>query len=1036
MKHMKYFLAILSLSGLFLTQNLHSQTDEKVGKLEWENQSILQIGNEKPHVQFHAYPNEEMAKTKDLSKSPWYALLNGDWKFNFVEKPGDRPVDFYKTDYDVSQWETIVVPSNWEMKGYSLPLYTNVKYPFPKNAPFIPHDDNPVGSYRRTFQIAKQWDGRETFLTFDGVNSAYYVWINGVKVGYSQGSRTSVEFNITKLIHSGENTIAVEVYRWCDGSYLEDQDFWRLSGIFRSVYLSSRDQSHIRDFKVDTQLDSNYQNAKLVVDLALANVPEKATIDFKLYNAEGEIVLNKTIPANNPKATFDISNPRKWNAEDPYLYTAIFNLKDQKGNIIESIPQKVGFRQVEIKGNLFLVNGVAVKMKGVNRHEFDPINGQVISREGMIRDIKLMKAFNINAVRNSHYPDVPEWYDLCDQYGIYLMDEANLETHGYGNKGVNQLSNDPAWERPYLDRIERMVYANRNHASIIMWSLGNECSDGPHFKKAQKWIHEVDSSRPVHYQGDQGASDVISRFYPEVDWLPENAKPLMTCEYNHAMGNSSGNLKEYWDLIYANDNHMGGYIWDWMDQGLQTPTPIAEKAKFGKGPVKDYFFAYGGWHKQKYANDANYCQNGLIGADGKPHPGIYAVKYAYRNIHVKAVDLASGMISIRNWFDFSNIQNRATAKWEIQENGKIIAAGDLTDLDIPARTEKQVKLNLPVLEKSSNERFLTIRFFSKKATDLMEIGHEISWEQFLLSGAYSTSINADTTKQTVKQSESKLEIIAKDFSVSFDKKTGALTSYKVENREMISGNRLDFWRPITDNDKGGMGKGGMGGPLKTNNWRNPNEKQELTKFAVTTNKNNVLVTVAIFFPTTGAKVTIAYTIYANAVIDVNANYDYSTIKVEDRNAHRTGMKWNLNGDLSMMNWYGRGPEETYADRNYETIGLYKGTVDEQWTNYARPQENGYKTDVRWVTMTDKSGKGLRFETLGSPFGTGARYYSDDTIEKAKYAFEMERSSNIFFNIDANQIGVGGRNSWSAEPLMQYQAKAESYKCEFRISPIK
>jgi beta-galactosidase len=586
---LKVLLSILTIS-LFLG-NTYSQTETKPVQLEWENQDIIQIGNEKPHVQFHAYPTAELAKTFEKAKSPWYSLLNGDWKFNFVEKPADRPVDFYKNDYDVSKWKTIAVPSNWEMKGYSLPLYTNVTYPFPKNPPFIPHDDNPVGSYRRTFQISPTWDGRETYLTFDGVNSAYYVWVNGIKVGYSQDSRTSVAFNITKMIKPGENQIAVEVYRWCDGSYLEDQDFWRMSGIFRNVYLTSRNKTHIRDFKVDTHLDAEYKNAVLKLDFEVANVIENSTIDIELFDAAGKSILNKTISAKSPEATFNVINPRKWNSEDPYLYTAIFNFKDQQGKLIESIPQKVGFRQIEIRGKLFLVNGVASKMKGVNRHEFDTDNGQVVSTAGMIRDITLMKKFNINAVRNAHYPDVPEWYDLCDKYGIYLMDEANLETHGFGNRGVNQLSNDPAWERPYLDRIERMVLANRNHPSIIMWSLGNECSDGPHFVKAHKWIHEVDPSRPVHYQGDQSASDVISRFYPEVDWLPENAKPLMTCEYNHAMGNSSGNLKEYWDLIYANDNHMGGYIWDWMDQGLRTPTPISAKAKFGIGPVKDYFFA-------------------------------------------------------------------------------------------------------------------------------------------------------------------------------------------------------------------------------------------------------------------------------------------------------------------------------------------------------------------------------------------------------------------------------------------------------------
>ncbi len=1032
---MKKILVLLFLSVLFLIENSYSQNETKNAALDWENQEVLQIGNEKPHVQFHAYPSEKLAKTYDRCKSPWYALLNGDWKFNFVEKPADRPIDFYKENFDATKWNTITVPSNWEMKGYSLPLYTNVKYPFPKNPPFIPHDDNPVGSYLRSFEISPEWDGRETYLTFDGVKSAYYVWINGVKVGYSQGSRTPVEFNITDKIKIGKNTIAVEVYRWSDGSYLEDQDFWRMSGIYRDVYLTSRKKEHIQDFTLSTDLDDAYKNATLNIDLKLNSVPNNYTIDLHLFDAEANMVLNKTIETKETKVSFAVNAPRKWNGENPYLYTVLLTLKDEKGTVIESIPQKVGFRKVKIKKNIFLINGVPVKMKGVNRHEFDPVNGQVVSRETMLRDIKLMKEFNINAVRNAHYPDVPEWYDLCDEYGIYLLDEANLETHGFGNRGLNQLSNDPAWERPYLDRIERMVHANRNHPSVIMWSLGNECSDGPHFVKAYEWIHEVDPSRPVHYQGDQKASDVISRFYPPVDWLPDSEKPLMTCEYNHAMGNSNGNLKEYWDLIYANDQHLGGFIWDWMDQGLKTPIPISASDKIGTGPVKNYFFAYGGWHKQKYSNDGPYCQNGIIDADWNPKPGIYAVKYAYRNIHVKAFAIEKGLVSIRNWLDFSNIKDVATGVWEIHENGTLMASGAIEDLDIPARTEKQVMLRFPKLETTNKERLLTLRFFNKDSSGLIKAGHEIAWDQFVLSGKFSaeTMINSGSLK--VKQSKASVSVLGEAFSVEIHKENGNIGSYKVSGKEMISNNRLDFWRPVTDNDKGGM-KNSLGGPLHTNVWRDPIKSQQITEFSVVDNKKNAVITTSFYFPTTGTKTTNTYTVYPNGVIDMKVVYDYSKIKLEDRNAHRTGMKFELHGDLAMMNWYGRGLQETYVDRNYETIGLYKGTVDEQWVNYARPQENGYKTDVRWVTLTDEQGNGLRFETLGMPLGVGARFYSDDTIENSKYDFEMERASQILFNIDAHQMGVGGRNSWGGVPLEEYQAKNDFYTCQFRISPIK
>lgn len=1031
---MKKRTLFLNLCFFFFNINVFTQVKEIN---DWENQGVIQIGTEKPRAHFYSYAAVESAKTFNRSSSTRFQLLNGNWKFNFVKKPANRPINFYKENFDVSKWDSISVPSNWEMKGYSLPLYTNVKYPFPKNPPFIPHDDNPVGSYRKTFIISPEWNNRETFISFDGVKSAFYIWINGVKVGYSQGSRTSVEFNITDKIKAGKNIIAVEVYRWSDGSYLEDQDFWRLSGIYRDVYLTSRKKEHIRDFTITTDLDTTYTNGILNIDLELKNIPDKYKIEAQLFDSKFNKITEKNVLPENPKISFNVNSPIKWNGENPYLYNLLLNLKDEKGRVIESIPQKVGFRKVEIKGNIFLINGISVKMKGVNRHEFDPVNGQVVSKETMLRDIKLLKSFNINAVRNSHYPNVPEWYNLCDEYGIYLLDEANLETHGFGNSGFNQLSNDPTWERPYLDRIERMVIGNKNHPSIIMWSLGNECSDGPHFIKAHAWIHKNDPTRPVHYQGDQKASDVISRFYPPVDWLPENSKPLMTCEYNHAMGNSNGNLKEYWDLIYANDNHLGGFIWDWMDQGLKTKTPISAKENIGKGPVKEDFFAYGGWHKQKYSNDGSYSQNGLITADWKPKPAIYAVKYAYRNIHTKLVDASKGIISIKNWFDFSNIQEVAIGKWEIHENGILLTSGVIKDLDIAASEEKQMKLNIPELKKSEKERILTVRYYTKEDLKLIKEGHEIAWNQFIISGNYLVKQISNLKQQLkIEESKEKISVYGKDFSVEFNKESGNLTLYKIKEKELIFGNRIDFWRAFTDNDKGAMNKGSLGGKTDKNVWKNAHLLSKINNFSVDKKENSIVINIEILYPTTKAKVKKTYIIYGNGTIGVKVFYDYTDITLEDRNAHRTGMKWEINGGFFEIKWYGKGIQETYVDRDYETIGIYKSTVDEQWMEYARPQENGNKTDVRWITLTDKNGEGLRFETLGNPFGIGAKYYVDETIEKSKYSFEMERSSNIFLNIDAHQMGVGGRNSWGGVPLKKYQAKEDFYISEYRILPIK
>lgn len=1022
-------LSLLSIVGSTIAQDTPT--------LDWENQSIIRVGAEEPRATFYAYPSEETAKAYDRTQSPWFVLLNDDWKFNFVEKPADRPLSFYQTDYDDSDWTSISVPSNWEMQGYSQPLYTNVTYPFPKNPPFIPHDDNPVGSYRHSFELPADWKGRETILTFDGVKSACYVWVNGHQMGYSQGSRTSVEFNITSVVKPGKNIIAVEVYRWCDGSYLEDQDCWRMSGIYRDVYLTSRAPLHLRDVAITTDLDNDYNDATFNVDFELSTPSNKHSVEVTLLDTKGRIVLQQEVLPIPTSGSFAVSAPRKWSSEDPYLYTALLTLKDKKGSVIECVPQKVGFREIEIKGNLFLVNGVPAKMKGVNRHEFHPVHGQVVSRESMLRDIRLMKQFNVNAVRCAHYPDVPLWYDLCDEYGIYLMDEANLETHAFGNRRNNLLSNDAAWEASYVDRISRMVKQNKNHPSVIMWSMGNECADGPHFIKASDWIHENDPSRPVHYQGDQKASDMISRFYPPVDWLPKNAKPLMTCEYNHAMGNSNGNLKEYWDLIYANDNHMGGYIWDWMDQGLRTAIPPSSADKIGTGIVKDHFFAYGGWHKQKYKNDGNYCQNGVVGADWEPHPGLYAVKYAYRNIHVMPVDVAAGKVAIRNWFDFSSIASLATGLWEVSENGVVVHSGAIAGLDILPRTAKEVVIDLPVLENTTKERLLTLRFFSNDNYPLIGKGHEIACEQFIMSGKYVPQELTSSGGLEVNEEWDELTVSDSHFSMVFDKASGNLASYQWDNREMIATTRADFWRPFNDNERAALGKGLLGGRPGTNPWHDTYKKQEMTDFSVKPmGKDAVMITVQLVYPTTGAKAQFAYHIYSQGIIDVNIHYDYSAIDSTKRNAHRTGLKMALNGELFNMKWYGKGPQETYADRNYEPIGIYGGTVDEQWTDYSRPQENGYKTDVRWVTMTDAQGKGLRFDILGIPVGVGARYYSDDTMEKSAYSFQMTRSSDIFFNIDAHQMGVGGRNSWGGLPLDKYQAFNDHYEYGFRISPVR
>jgi len=642
---------------IFLVLVFISTISISLGQNDWSNVAVIQQGVEKPHATFFTYPSIDKAKTYDRNQTPWFQLLNGDWKFNWVSKPANRPKDFYKKEFNDSNWKTIPVPSNWQRQGYGKPLYTNVNYPFPKNAPNIPAEDNPVGSYRRYFEISKNWKNRQ-------VKSAYYVWVNGKKVGYSQGSRTPVEYDITKYIKPGKNLVAVEVYRWCDGSYLEDQDFWRLSGIFRDVYITSRASNYIHDFHIQTDLDDSFTHASLKMDAEVVNL--NGTVEFDLLDAKGKNIFH-----NTSKGNFEtqIKRPKKWSAESPYLYLGLLTLKNSSGEIVEVIPQRIGFRTSKIKGNVYFLNGKPIKFKGVNRHEHHPVTGQVLERKDMIRDIELFKKFNINAVRTSHYPNTPEWYDLCDEYGIYIIDEANIESHAYTNKPGNKLANLPEWYQSHLNRIQRMVARDKNHASVVLWSMGNEAGSGENFLKALDWIHKNEPSRPVHYEGgSHKVGDFSSRMYGKEDWMGAISKPSILCEYSHAMGNSNGNLKEYWhNNIYTHPNHAGGFIWDWMDQGLIEKVPEQFNHNIGKGPVKETFFAYGGWHKQKYHNDNNFCMNGLIAADWTPHPGLDALKWVYRNIHVTNFDYEKGLVDIRNWFDFSNIEDIATGTWDIIE---------------------------------------------------------------------------------------------------------------------------------------------------------------------------------------------------------------------------------------------------------------------------------------------------------------------------------------------------------------------------------
>ncbi|RLD74423.1 MAG: beta-galactosidase, partial [Bacteroidetes bacterium] len=784
---------------------------------DWENSEIFGINKKEAHCTSIPFATIEQAKNAVWKASPNYKLLNGNWKFNWVPKPADRPLNFYKPDYDVSDWDEIPVPGNWQMYGYGTPIYVNVKYPFVVvNPPYIPHDNNPVGSYRRNFTVPDNWQKREVFIHFAGVRSAFYIWVNGKKVGYSQGSMTPAEFNLSPYLKKGTNTLAVEVYRWSDGSYLEDQDMWRLSGIFRDVYLFSTAKVHIRDFFVQTELDENYKNAQLKIDIELKNYSDKKynnySIEALLLENDGKNLakpiqkLNIVIPQNdkvNISLSQFVNSPKKWTAETPNLYQLVLVLKNKKGKVVECAETKFGFKKVEIKNAQFLINGKPVHLKGVNRHDMHPEYGQNIPRETMLKDIKLMKQFNINTVRTSHYPNDPYWYKLCDEFGIYVIDETNLESHGAN--GILPSSNSK-WTAASVDRIKSMIQRDKNHACVIMWSLGNEAGMGDNFFAMRDYAHKVDASRPVHYEGYNDAADVYSRMYPDIPSMLEyasvdNTKPYFICEYLHAMGNSCGNMQEYWDVIESDSVFMGACIWDWVDQGLY------KKDKYGTK-----YFAYGGdFGPTDIPSDGNFCINGLIMPDREISPKMWEVKKVYQNIKVEPANLLEGKVKIKNKFSFTNLK-KYKALWQISEDGMVIQDGELKTLNISPLQEKIVTIPYNnVKTKAGAEYWLNVRFIEKDDNLWAEKAHEIAWDQMklpiIIENAEILNVSNKVKPKLVKN-DNTLNIVGANFNIQFNKKSGIISSLKYHDVEYLysksnsdAGPKLQLFRAALDNDK-------------------------------------------------------------------------------------------------------------------------------------------------------------------------------------------------------------------------------------------
>lgn len=1064
---MKTILSLVSATLLF-TLNAFSQSD-------WENEQVIGINKEAPHSHYIPYSNVEEAVMDVSHNSPLFLGLNGIWKFNWVKHPNLRPVDFYRNDYDVKAWDNIEVPSCWEMKGYGTPIYTNVTYPFERNPPKIlgnppanytqNKEPNPVGSYRREFNIPAEWLDKEIFVRFEGVMSAFYIWINGQKAGYSQGSMTPAEFNITRLIKPGSNNISVEVYRWCDGSYLEDQDFFRLSGIYRDVFLFAVPKVYLSDFKITSAFNEDFSRADLKLDLSFANAGSKGSFTCDVYltgygkspdiNTPLISVPVRQVPAKTGlkiSKSVTVNKPLLWSAETPDLYQVIFVLKDQAGKITEAVSTPFGFRKIEIKDQQLWVNGRSVLLKGVNRHEHDPFTGRHVSFEVMKRDVELFKQFNINTVRTSHYPNHPDFYKLCDIYGIYVIDEANVESHGMGY-GKESLGHDVRWQKAHVDRVVRMVERDKNHPSVIMWSLGNEAGPGVNFVACRDAIKARDTERPVHYERYNEIADVESVMYPAVDRVEQagqkdDPKPFFLCEYAHAMGNAVGNLQEYWDVIEKYKRLIGACIWDWVDQGLAKPVP---------GKTGEYFFAYGGDFGD-FPNDGNFCINGLTTPDRQITPKMEEVKKVYQNVSVTPVNLREGRIKVTNKNLFTNL-NKYNASWLLECDGRTIQSGEFTADLAPGASADFVIPFSKVVPEPGSEYFLKVMFTLKTDELWAKRGHVVASEQLSVpvDNIKKASVSPSEIPNLVfEENGDDIRVAGNNFSVNFSKTAGTITRLEYFNTVLfesesvtlrgfqrraegqqqqapqiqftsIGGPLLNLYRAPVDNDVRMRGR--ATGQLQL--W---NLKHEVTSFSAAKlddKRAEIKVEVKSTEPSGYSVNTMTtYIVHGNGWIDVNTTFlpDEAAFSLP-----KLGFIFKLNSGFENVEYFGAGPFENYIDRKRAAdIGRYTTTVDEMFVPYVRTQDCGNRTNVRWLAITNHSGRGM-IVTAPNLMNFSALHYTPVDLDKANHPFELTRRNETILTIDLAGCGLGN-GSCGPGPLERYLIKTTKAEFSYTIKP--
>jgi beta-galactosidase len=1001
---------------------------------EWENPAIVSINKLPARSFFIPLGKEnETAENSTLAKK-----LNGKWLFNYVDKPADKPTDFFKPNANVKNFKAIAVPSNWELKGFGIPIYTNINYPFPKNPPFIQHSYNPVGSYLTQFTVPQSFASKKTILHFASVTGCMYVWINGKQVGMSKASKTPAEFNITPYLQKGNNTLAVQVFRWHDGSYLEDQDFWRLTGIERDVYLFAEPEMAINNYQINGSLSNNYQSGLLNVAINTNQVKAGTAATITIYNQKGAEIFSTTKKIENTVTTIasTIPNIEAWSAEHPTLYNYSIVLKNSTATT-QVIKGHIGFRKVAMVNGNLLVNGKRILVKGVNRHEHDEVNGHVPNKELMIKDIKLMKQFNINTVRASHYPNDPLWYQLCDEYGLYVVDEANIESHGMGacwqgwfdtSKHVAYL---PKWEAAHWERIKAMYERDKNFSSIILWSLGNECGNGKVFKDAYNWLKSTDTTRPIMFEqaGEEGNTDIVAPMYPDISYMKSYAasttksRPFIMCEYSHAMGNSNGNFKTYWDIIRSSKNMQGGCIWDWVDQGILTKDELGRK-----------YWAYGGdLGSEHFTNDENFCANGVVAADRTPHPGLYEVKKVYQSILFEAIDIANGKFKVINEYNFTELSNFAITA-TIYNNGKVFHT-QTVQLHTAPNNQEVFSITMPTMpvENANTEYTIIFEATTQQASKPIPANHVVAAEQFIIKQtAFAKNISAGSKLQISQQGEN---IVFENNGVkgSFNIQNGWFNYYTINNQWIFQ--QLPqpyFWRAFTDNDYGNNM------PQQLGVWRTAHvNKKNLWVKLLHQSADSIVLQVLQLLTDINATYTTTYTVNTNASITIKAAINFENTLLPE--LPRFGMRLQLSKQFEQLHYYGKGPFENYADRNTAAfINKYSSTVSNQYTPYIRPQENGYKTNTRWLQLTNNNGITVQVDAVDMPFCFSTLHnltedFDAGTTKKQQHINNIVPRNTTIVHIDYNQRGVGGDNSWGAFPHEEYRLMQKKYEYSYTIS---